>query len=59
MPIVTLENAGKLTIEQKRELIKRLTEVVVDVTGKPANYVYIRIDEIPESNFGIGGESLE
>ncbi|MEA2095810.1 MAG: 4-oxalocrotonate tautomerase DmpI [Candidatus Cloacimonadota bacterium] len=58
MPIVTLENAGTLTIEQKNQLIKKLTDVVVEVTSKPAAAVYIRIDEVPRENFGVGGKSL-
>ncbi len=59
MPIITMENAGNLTVEQKKELIKRFTKAVVEVTGKPASYVYVRIDEVPRNNFGIGGKSLE
>ena len=59
MPIITLENAGTLSEEQKKELIKRFTNAVVEITGKPANYVYVRIDEVPRTNFGIGGKSLE
>ena len=58
MPIVTLENAGILTVEQKAQLIKKLTDVVVEVTNKPAAAIYIRIDEVPRENFGVGGKSL-
>jgi len=58
MPIVTLENAGALTVEQKTQLIKKLTDVVVEVTNKPAAAIYIRIDEVPRENFGVGGKSL-
>ena len=58
MPIVTLENAGTLTVEQKTQLIKKLTDVVVEVTNKPASAVYVRIDEVPRENFGVGGRSL-
>lgn len=39
-------------------LIKRLTEVVAEITGKPETYIYVRIDEVPHENFGIGGKSL-
>ena len=58
MPIITLENAGTLTAEQKKELMQKLTDVVVEVTGKPAGAVYIRIDEVPRTNFGVGGKAL-
>lgn len=58
MPVIRLENAGELSKEQKTELIKKLTDVVVEVTGKPAQYVYIKIEEIDRENFGIGGNPL-
>ncbi len=58
MPIVTIENVGSLNKDQKEKLIEKLTKVVVEVTGKPAQYVYVRIDEVPGENFGIGGKSL-
>ncbi|MCK4311536.1 MAG: 4-oxalocrotonate tautomerase family protein [Candidatus Cloacimonetes bacterium] len=58
MPIVTLENAGTLTAEQKIELIRKLTDVVVEITHKPESAVYVRIDEVPRENFGVGGKSL-
>lgn len=58
MPIVTLENAGPLTTDQKKRLIKQLTHVVVDITGKSPASIYVRIDEVPRDNFGVGGEPL-
>ncbi len=58
MPIVTMENAGNLTLEQKKQLIEKFTRVVTDVTGKPAQSVYVRIDEVPRENFGVGGKPL-
>lgn len=59
MPIVTVENAGTLSKEQKQELVKKITEVVSEVTGKAKDYVYIRIDEVSRENFGIGGKCLQ
>ncbi len=58
MPIVSVENVGKLSDKQKQLLIERITQIVVEVTGKAAESVYIRIDEIPGTNFGVGGKPL-
>ena len=58
MPIITLENVGELSKEQKQLLIKRLTVVTAQITGKNEKYIYVRIDEVPRENFGIGGKSL-
>ena len=58
MPIVTMENAGSLTDLQKKQLIGKLTNVIVEVTGKPASAVYVRLDEVSRENFGVGGKQL-
>lgn len=58
MPIITVENAGELSKEQKEKLIAQLTESVVEITGKPAQYVYTKIIEHDRENFGVGGKSL-
>lgn len=58
MPIITLENVVELSKEQKQLLIKRLTVVTAQITGKNEKYIYVRIDEVPRENFGIGGKSL-
>ena len=58
MPVVTVANAGDLSSEQKIQLIRKLTDVIVEVTKKPEAAVYVRIDEVPRENFGVGGEPL-
>ena len=58
MPIITLENVGTLSDDQKTQLIKKLTDVVAEVTHKPIEVVYVRIDEVSRKNFGVGGKSL-
>lgn len=58
MPYITIENAGNLTREQKERLIQKVTEAITEVTGKPKQYIYIRIDEVPRENFAINGKLL-
>ncbi len=58
MPIVTLDNAGTLTQEQKTALIQQLTAVVANVTHKPAAAVIVKIWEVPLENIGRGGVPL-
>lgn len=50
---VTDEQVSK---EQKAELIRRSTQMLVDVLGKnPASTVVV-IDEVNTDNWGVGGE---
>ncbi len=61
MPFVNIKVTGGKeapTPEQKAELIRRATQMLVDVLGKnPATTVVI-IDELDMDNWGVGGESI-
>ncbi|MFH2009113.1 MAG: 4-oxalocrotonate tautomerase family protein [bacterium] len=56
MPIVNLKVLGTLTDEQKSELVKRFTADLEEVAGKPPEYTYVVIEEIPRSNWGHRGK---
>ena len=43
--------------EQKAELIRRTTQMLVDVLGKDPASIVVIIDEVNPDNWGIGGES--
>lgn len=58
MPYITIES-GKLTTEQKNELIERLTATASEITHIPAQFFMITIKEVPDENFGIGGKSID
>jgi 4-oxalocrotonate tautomerase len=52
---ITREGA---TAEQKAELIKGATQLLVDVLGKNPATTVVVIDEVETDNWGIGGESI-
>ncbi|WPC41186.1 4-oxalocrotonate tautomerase DmpI [Clostridium sp. JS66] len=58
MPYITLES-GKLTKEQKEELIKRLTEVSSEIMHIPSEFFLTTIKELPDDNIGIGGKTID
>ena len=55
MPLVTIAMYEGRSIDQKRELVKGVTEVVARVTGNPAEAVHVIIEEVKRENWGIGG----
>ncbi len=59
MPYVNIKITREgATTEQKARLIKRVTDLLVDVLGKnPATTVVI-IDEVETDNWGIAGETV-
>lgn len=55
MPIVQIEMFKGRTIEQKRELAKRMTEVICETTNCPADAVNIVIKEMEKENYSHAG----
>ncbi|EMN1411149.1 tautomerase family protein [Enterobacter chuandaensis] len=60
MPFVNVQTIkGIMNAEQKRELLRRMTDLMVEIEGKgdPAfrNSVWIRIDEHEPEQWSLGG----
>jgi 4-oxalocrotonate tautomerase len=59
MPYVNIKITKEgVTPEKKAELIKGVTQVLVDVLNKNPNTTFVVIDEVDTDNWGIGGESV-
>ena len=59
MPIVRVEIAkGVASVEQKRAVIRRMTEVMVEELGRDPEFVFVLIDEVDTDNWGRKGKSL-
>jgi len=59
MPYVNIRITREgVTTEQKAELIKGATQLLVDVLGKNPATTVVVIDEVDTDNWGIGGESI-
>lgn len=59
MPFVNIKiTRDGATCEQKAELIKRTTQVLVDVLGKNPATTVVVIEEVDTDNWGIGGETV-
>lgn len=55
MPFIRIEILEGRTPEQKRTLIKELTEATARALDAPAERVRVVIYELPKSHLGIGG----
>ncbi len=55
MPIVTVKLLEGRTDDQKRELIKKVTDVVVETAVCEPERVSVIIEEMPLTNFGKAG----
>jgi 4-oxalocrotonate tautomerase len=59
MIVVKLTMLEGRSSEQKNDLIRRLTESAAKNLGEPASNIRVIIYEVPPSNWGAGGISLE
>lgn len=55
MPSIHVEMLKGRTIEQKREMVKEITEVVSRTVNCPKEAIRIVINEIEFENFALGG----
>ncbi len=56
MPVVTIKIAKGRSIEQKRDLVKSLTESVVSSLGIKRELITVLIEEFDRENWSTGGE---
>lgn len=55
MPMVKVSIYDGRSLDQKRELVKGITDVVTRVCGVSAEGVHVVIDEVKRENWSIGG----
>ena len=58
MPIITVKMLEGRTDEQKEQMIKKMTDVIVETTGARAEAVSIIIEEMNKANYGVAGKRL-
>lgn len=58
MPVITV-STGALTKEKKKELMRRLTEVSVEITGAPVGFHSVYINEFPYDAMSSGNKTVE
>lgn len=54
MPFVNLKLIGKLTKEQKQQIVSEFSATLLKVAKKPKESTYIVIDEIAAGNWALG-----
>jgi len=57
MPYIKIEvTRDGVTKEQKQQLIKGVTQLLVDILNKDPQLTHVVIDEIETDNWGVAGE---
>jgi len=60
MPLVTIKLINEVfSVEQKKELIAKVTDTLVDIEGENMRPVtWVVIEEVKSGDWGIGGDTL-
>jgi len=58
MPFVQISMIQGRTQEKKEQLIKKVTEAIIETLQVPADRVRIVLHELPKENIGYGGVPL-
>ena len=60
MPLVQIKGIeAYLSLEQKQELIRRITDVVVAVEGEGVRPVtWVIVEDVPSGAWGVGGQPI-
>jgi len=60
MPLVNVQIIENVfTPDQKKEIIQKITDTMVSIEGEALRGVtWVKIDEVKEGNWGIGGQTL-
>lgn len=56
MPVVRIEMYDGRSLDQKRQLVKEVTDTVARITGNSPEGVHVIIDEVKRENWAIGGQ---
>lgn len=55
MPVVNISMFEGRTVEQKRQLVAKMTDVLIETTNCKRDSVKIFITDVPDYNIGEGG----
>ncbi|OEC99201.1 MULTISPECIES: 4-oxalocrotonate tautomerase DmpI [Methanobrevibacter] len=58
MPVITIAGNKGITIEKKREMVKKVSEVVSEAYGLPIEAITVLIQEYDFDDIGVAGELL-
>lgn len=59
MPLAEITMMEGRTEDQKRAVIAKVTQALVEAVGAPVETVRVVIREVPKANWGIGGVSAK
>ncbi len=58
MPVITIGGNNTITIEKKREMVKKVSEVVAEAYDLPIEAITVLVQGYDKEDIGVAGELL-
>ena len=58
MPVITIAGNDGISIEKKREMVKKVSEVVADAYDLPIEAITVLVQAYQKESIGVAGELL-
>lgn len=58
MPVITIAGNNTISVEDKREMVKKVSEIVADSYGLPIEAITVLVQTYPKESVGVAGELL-
>ena len=58
MPVVTIVGNPNISVENKREMVKKVSETVAEAYNLPIEEITVLVEALPPESIGVAGELL-
>ena len=58
MPVITIAGNEGISIEKKREMVKKVSETVAEAYNLPIEAITVLVEALPPESIGVAGELL-
>ena len=58
MPVITIAGNDGISVEKKREMVKKVSEVVAEAYDLPVDAITVLVQAYPKESIGVAGELL-
>ncbi|MBQ2654172.1 MAG: tautomerase family protein [Methanobrevibacter sp.] len=58
MPVITIAGNNGITVEKKREMVKKVSEIVSEAYGLPIEAITVLVQGYGPEDIGVAGELL-
>ena len=58
MPVITIAGNNGITVDKKREMVKKVSEIVAESYGLPVEAIPVLVQGYDKEDIGVAGELL-